>query len=117
VIVTAVINAGNLFVQMFNPEVDDNLVQLQTNLDQFYNQPPQRLMFHESKIPSVGEVCVGFIDNMWCRVKVLDFSSDSDVVVMFVDYGGSVVIQWHLLYKIRLVLKLNNFPLKRFCRT
>eukprot|EP00111_Clytia_hemisphaerica_P019676 TCONS_00058075-protein len=101
VIVTAVINAGNLFVQVFNSDVDSNLIQLQKDLDIAYNQPPQRLMYHESRKPTIGEICISFIDNMWCRVRVVEHSSESQVVVVFVDYGGSVVIDWHLLYKIR----------------
>ena len=101
VIVTAVINAGNLFLQVFDSDVDSNLIQLQKDLDIAYNQPPQRVMYHESRKPTVGEICISFIDNMWCRVRVLEYTSESQVVVVFVDYGGSVVIDWHLLYKIR----------------
>ena len=111
VIVTAVINAGNLFLQIFDADVDHKLMQLQNDLGEAYSQPPQRVLYHDSKKPAIGEICVAFVDNMWCRMKVLEYTAEQQVVVVFVDYGGSVILDWHLLFKIRFELFIFFFKI------
>lgn len=101
VIVTAVIDAGNLFLQMFDADVDQKLMQLQHDLGKAYNQPPQRVLYNSSKKPALDEVCVAFVDNMWCRMKVLEYTNDDQAVVVFIDYGGNIILDWNLLYSIR----------------
>lgn len=101
VIVTAVVNAGNLSLQIFDSDVDSKLVKLQSDIHNSYSTPPQRVFYHDSRKPKMGELCISFIDNMWYRVQVQEYLDDSQVVVFFVDYGGNVVVPWQMLYKIR----------------
>lgn len=101
VIVTAVINAGNLSLQIFDSDVDSKLVKLQNDIYNSYSTPPQRVFYHDSRKPKIGEVCISFIDSMWCRVQVQEYLDDSQVVMLFIDYGGNVVVPWQMLYKIR----------------
>lgn len=100
IIVTAIINAGNVCVQIFDSEVDANIMQLQKNLAEKYVTPPQKFIYVDKMKPKVDEICVGFIDNTWCRVKVLEYTKDEQVLVTFIDYGGVVIVPWQMLLRI-----------------
>lgn len=101
VIVTAIINAGNLFVQIFDDDVDEKLVNLQNDLANKYMQAPQKLMYSNEMKPKVDDICIGFIDNTWCRVKVVEYTDADQIVISFLDYGGVAAIPWQMVFRIR----------------
>lgn len=101
VIVTAIVNAGNLFVQIFDEKVDSNLVTLQNDLANKYMKVPQKLMYVMEMKPRVNDLCIGFIDNTWCRLKILEYLDAEHVSVSFLDYGGVATVHWQMVFRIR----------------
>ena len=101
VIVTAIVDAGNFFVQIFHPNVDQILMSLQTDLADCYFTSRKKYEYTEHDLPAVGDYCVSFIDNVWCRLKVKELLPENEVMVCFVDYGGNVNVPVEVLRKIR----------------
>jgi len=102
VIVTAVVDAGNFFVQEFKPEVDQLLVSLQTELENVYAFPRSKYFFSLEDPPKQNDICIGNIDNTWCRVKVKEIhSEENQAVLCFLDYGGDITVPIEILMKIR----------------
>ena len=106
VIVTAIVDVESFYVQIFHQDVDDKLMQLQTELSGCYVTPRQKYIYLEKEFPHVGEYCVSFIDNVWCRLQLLEVFVDTRMVdAFFIDYGGNVNLSIDLIWKIRFVIR------------
>lgn len=101
VIVTAIDDCGHFFVQMFKPDVDELICKLQTDLAKCYSVPRRKYIFNINEKPTQNEICIGLIDNTWCRLRVEKAHDDLNVGVSFVDYGGNLTVPVAALLKAR----------------
>lgn len=101
VIVTAIVDVGHFFVQIFSPEVDTKIVQLQTELAKCYTSPRLKYMYSDQDLPKVNDYCASFIDNTWCRLKIIELVPENLAVVTYLDYGGNATVPTTILLKIR----------------
>ena len=101
VIVTAIDDCGHFFVQMFKPDVDELICKLQTDLAKCYSVPRRKYIFNINEKPTQNEICIGLIDNTWCRLRVEKVHDDRNVGVSFVDYGGNLTVPVAALLKAR----------------
>lgn len=102
VVVTAIIDVANFYVQMCNHDVEEKLMQLQTDLYGCYVSPRQKYLFKDNDLPKVDEYCVSFVDNLWCRLKVLEVDPETRMIdAFFIDYGGNVNLSVDIVWKIR----------------
>jgi len=101
VIVTAVVDVGNFYVQVFHQDVDEKLTNLQIDLCGIYVTPRQKYMYI-NELPQVDEFCVSFVDNTWCRLKIVEVMAENRMVeAFFVDYGGYVSLSIERIWKMR----------------
>lgn len=102
IIVTAVVDVGSFYVQIFDKDVDQGLTELQIDLAGIYTTPRPKYIYHADDIPNVDEYCVTYVDNTWCRLKVTNVFLDTQTVeAFFIDYGGSVTLSFSRIWKIR----------------
>ena len=90
VLVSEVVSAGEMYVQVATPQVGALLKQISEGINsQFQTSPPQPL----SSPPGVGCLCCArfSLDNSWYRVEVVAVEGGS-CVVFFVDYGNKETV-------------------------
>ena len=101
VIVTAVVDVANFYVQVFHQDVDEKLTNLQIDLCGIYVTPRQKYMYI-NELPKVDDFCVSFVDNTWCRLKIAEVMPENRMVeAFFIDYGGYVSLSIERIWKIR----------------
>jgi len=101
VIVTAFVDAGNFFVQLFSTQNDADLIAIQSKLAGCYLSPRPKFLYSEEDQPCVGDYCAAYIDYAWCRMRVVEALEDGLVSVSYLDYGGVVTLPTNVLLKSR----------------
>ena len=92
---------ANFYVQVFHQDVDEKLTNLQIDLCGIYVTPRQKYMYI-NELPKVDEFCVSFVDNTWCRLRIVEVMAENRMVeAFFVDYGGYVSLSIERIWKMR----------------
>lgn len=98
VIISTIINAGQLFLQQPLHPSYPSLNILQNCMNQSYSS------FESPLLPSynVDTVCVGIIDGHWYRLQIVEYQADESLcVAKYLDYGGYCQIHTNDLRQIR----------------
>ena len=85
VVVSTVINGGQLCLHQFLHPTYPSLNLLQTYMSQSYSQ------FESPMLPNyaVNSVCVGCIDGHWYRLQIIEnYPDDGSCLAKYLDYGG-----------------------------